>query len=251
MIVVATSDFELYHVMVNELRARDLTFTTVEPDDELPISTSVVITDESNADDFDEEMIVIGDVDAPRESVESAIAKRASEEPTRTVIGVDPGTHPGIAVCRGNRVIAVHQVELAEAIDLVQSIAEVEEDPLVRVGDGARIDGTRFINALEGLEIELVDETGTTPSLGRGVRESSDIIAAINIAQRPGGRIDSRPVEVTPGEIQVIKDRSRDRSDINRTIDEALARRVATGELSLDDALEIHRKRSDDHRCDG
>ena len=39
MIVVATADFEVYHGVVNELRDRGVTFTTLEPDEELPERT--------------------------------------------------------------------------------------------------------------------------------------------------------------------------------------------------------------------
>ena len=41
MIVVATEDFEVYHGVVGELRGRGVTFTTVEPGDELPDGTAV------------------------------------------------------------------------------------------------------------------------------------------------------------------------------------------------------------------
>ena len=49
MIVVATSDFEVYHGVVNELRDRSVDFTTIEPDDELPETADAVITDAETA----------------------------------------------------------------------------------------------------------------------------------------------------------------------------------------------------------
>jgi hypothetical protein len=54
---------------------------------------------------------------------------------------------------------------------------------------------------------------------------------------------DSREVEPTPGELQRIKDRSRQASEDGRTIDEELARRVAAGELTVGEALAAHRER--------
>jgi hypothetical protein len=68
-----------------------------------------------------------------------------------------------------------------------------------------------------------------------------DVLAAVNIARLSGERIEERTVEPTAGEIQRIKDRSRERSADGRTIDEALARRVAVGELSMTEALQEHR----------
>ena len=40
MIVVATADFEVYHGVVNELRDRGVTFTTIEPGDEFPVDST-------------------------------------------------------------------------------------------------------------------------------------------------------------------------------------------------------------------
>ena len=69
-----------------------------------------------------------------------------------------------------------------------------------------------------------------------------DVLAAVNIARLEGERVDSRPVDPTAGELQRIKDRSREQSDTNRAIDERLARRVAAGDLSIEEALEAHRE---------
>ncbi len=87
-----------------------------------------------------------------------------------------------------------------------------------------------------------MDETGTTPYLGRGARGMDDVLAAVNIARLEGEVVHERSFEPTAGELDVIKQRSRERSEENRTITEALARRVATGDLTLDEALERHRE---------
>jgi hypothetical protein len=67
----------------------------------------------------------------------------------------------------------------------------------------------------------------------------------VNIAHMSGERIESRDIEPTAGEIQTIKNRSREESSDDRTITEALARRVATGELTMDEALSEHREQDD------
>jgi hypothetical protein len=51
----------------------------------------------------------------------------------------------------------------------------------------------------------------------------------------------TRTIEPTAGELQRIKTVSRERSAGSRTITEALARRVAKGELTIEDALDEHR----------
>jgi hypothetical protein len=162
----------------------------------------------------------------------------------RTVVGVDPGTRPGIAVLSGEVVVAAFHVPLADAVEVIRREVGGEVDPLVRVGDGARLQGMRIVNELDDVPVELVDETGTTPYLGTGARGMGDVLAAVNIARLDGERVDSREVEPTAGELQRIKDASRQRSDGDRTIDERLARQVAVGDLTLDEAL-------DEHRTDG
>jgi hypothetical protein len=238
--VVATDDFEVYHEVVNELRDRGVQFTTVEPGDELPEGIDLVLTGPEDALDLDAEVGVVraqpGD---PRRAVEEALAVLRGGE-GRTVVGVDPGERPGIAVLHGDVVVAVFQAPRERAVGIIRREAAGAPDPLVRVGDGARLDGSRIVNDLAEFRVELVDETGTTPYLGEGVRESADIVAAVNIARLEGEVVATRDVEPTAGELQVIKDRSREAADGNRAIGEGLARKVATGQLTLEEALDRH-----------
>jgi hypothetical protein len=148
-------------------------------------------------------------------------------------------------VLSGDAVVAAFQVPLAETVDVVRREVDGEVDPLVRVGDGARLQGARIVNDLDGVPVELVDETGTTPYLGTGARGMGDVLAAVNIARVEGDRVDSREIDPTAGELQRIKDESRQRSGGDRTIDEELARRVASGELNVDEALDEHRDDAD------
>jgi hypothetical protein len=243
VIVVATDDFEVYHGVVTELRDRGVVFTTVEPDEPLPERTSVVVTDPAADLDVPVE-VVVADPENPRRAVEDVLAILRGED-GQTVVGIDPGERPGIAVLVGEMVVDAFQVPESEAAEVVREEIEDAIDPLVRIGDGARMVGTRIIDDLEDVPVELVDETGTTPYLGTGARGMGDVLAAVNIARMEGERIESRDIEPTAGEIQTIKDRSRDASEHNRAIDEALARRVATGELTVEEALAKHRERDD------
>jgi hypothetical protein len=68
-----------------------------------------------------------------------------------------------------------------------------------------------------------------------------DVLAAVNIARLEGERVDSREIDPTAGELQRIKDRSRQLSADDRSIDEGLARRVAAGDLTVEEALDEHR----------
>lgn len=240
MLVVVTEDFELYHDLLDILEKRNVTFTTKTPGAELPPETELVITGPDEDLSLPDRVTVINAVhDDLRETVETAItALRGADG--RTVVGIDPGDRPGVAVLVGDVVVATFQVPPADVPTVVNREIEDASDPLVRIGDGARLVGARIIEAVDA-PIELVDETGTTPYLGTGARGVGDIIAAINIAKIPGEPIESREIEPTEGEIQRIQDQSRMRSRTNRAIDATLARRVARGELTLEEALDLHR----------
>ena len=253
MIVVATSDFEVYHDVVNELRDRGSAFTTVEPGETLPEETTVVVTGGDHADDFPGVTTIVADPEQPRRAVDQALTAVRGDG-GRTIIGVDPGRKPGIAVLAGDMVVAAFQVPLSDAVDVIQREADEAPSPVVRIGDGSRLQSATLVNDLEDVRVELVDETGTTPYLGTGSRGMGDVLAAVNIARLEGEEIDTREIEPTAGELQMIKDRAREQSETNRAIDEMLARRVAAGELTIDEALAEHRGDSsggDDRNEDG
>ncbi|MWG35792.1 hypothetical protein [Halomarina oriensis] len=246
MIVVATTDFEVYHGVVNELRDRSVEFTTQEVEEPLPEATTLLVT---GPDDevYPEQLsvdVVRADPEDPRRAVEEALALIRDGE-DRVVVGIDPGDRPGVAVLVGDTVVAAFQVPVSEVAAVVERELEDTVDPTVRIGDGARLDGSRIVEDLGDVPLELVDETGTTPYLGTGARGMGDVLAAVNIARRSGERIEGRDITPTKGEIQVIKRRSREQSEGDRTITEGLARRVARGELTMDEALDEHRSDED------
>ncbi len=237
MIVVATDDFEVYHGVVNELRDRGATFTTVEPGADLPEGAEVVIS--APGEPAGGETQVEADPDDPRGAVAGALAALRSGG-GRTVVGVDPGTRPGIAVLDGDTVTAAFQVPMAEAVETIREEVADASDPVVRVGDGARVQGSQLVNDLDDVAVELVDESGTTPYLGAGARGMGDVLAAVNIARREGEVVERRDIDPTAGELSVIQRRSREQGDDNRAIDERLARAVAVGDLTLAEALAEH-----------
>ncbi len=251
MIVVATGDFELYHDLVGELRDRDAAFTTLDPGDDPPEGTTAVIVgphdpdptglidgdtpDGGDAPTDDDPVLVRAAPESAREAVTDALAAGGSG---RRTIGIDPGANPGIAVLDGGEVTAAFQVPETEVPEVVDAEIEARPDAVVRIGDGARLRGARIVDALD-VPVELVPEEGTTPHLGPGARGMGDVLAAVNIARREGTPITERSVDPTDGEIREIKQRARERSG-DRTLPDTLARAVADGELTLEEALERH-----------
>ncbi|WP_254863413.1 hypothetical protein [Halovivax gelatinilyticus] len=244
MIVVATADFELYHDVVGELRDRDEVFTTIEVGENVPENAAVIITDRRSKATFSDvdRPVVSGESEPARALVDRALTLTRGGE-GKTIVGVDPGRKPGIAVLVDDIVTAVYQVALSEAPSVIESEVTDVSDPIVRIGDGARLQGSSLINDLD-VPVELVDETATTPYLGTGTRGMGDVVAAINIARIEGEPIDEREIEPTDGELQLIKDRSRRHGKTDRAIDDRFAHRVASGELSIDEALAEHRAQS-------
>jgi hypothetical protein len=245
VIVVATENFEVYHEVVAALRSRGSDFTTIGADQPLPSDATVVIVGPEETRETDIPVVQAAPGD-PRAAVDAAMAAQR-ESAGRRIVGVDPGTEPGIAVLAGDVVVAAFQVPIEDAAATILEEVEDATDPLIRLGDGARLHGARILEDLaDDVPVELVDETGTTPHLGAGARGMGDVLAAVNIAQRTGPPIEGRSIEPTEGEIQVIKSRSRERAANHQTITDSLARRVANGELTLDEAIAEHRAGSED-----
>jgi hypothetical protein len=248
IIALITADFAVYEKVVAELKSRELPFITLRLSEPVPANVDVVITtaDEAEAIAFEHGHIVI--YDEPASTVNGAIrAERRSEPSGAMVVGIDPGRRPGVAVLSGEMVIAVHQVSITEVEPLVRKIQRDYRPAsiLVRIGNGARLITTQIINALlqAGYRVELVDETGTTPHIGRDVHTNTvrDIIAAINIAHIKGVPVGHREVEPSKGEIRVIQEASRSISDGRATIPRYLARQVARGEITIDRAIAMHK----------
>ncbi|MEF8906794.1 MAG: hypothetical protein V5A13_02935 [Haloarculaceae archaeon] len=242
MIVVATADFELYHEVVTALRERGIEFTTVEPGEDLPEGATVLVRgvdEDATVPEEREVAVVEAEAGAPRAAVDAVVATLRDGE-GRTVVGVDPGDRPGVAVLEGDTVTAAFQVPAERVAAVVRDEVADAPDPVVRVGDGARLVGARLLDDLSEVPVELVDESGTTPYLGTGARGMGDVLAAVNIARREGERVEGREVDPTPGELTRIQDRSREQSEENRAIDADLARQVAAGDLSIEEALAEH-----------
>lgn len=242
MLVVATENFELYYGLVDALRERDIHFTTIQPGNPIPQGTTALLVGSDDVIDAPEDIpVIVAQVDHERRAVEAALARLRGGR-GRTIVGVDPGDRPGIAILDGGLVVAAFHVPLEEAVAVIREETTGEPDALVRIGDGARLKGAQIINELDDISIELVDETGTTPYLGMGARGVGDVLAAVNIAQLPGTPVSDRTIEPSAGELAVIKDRSRELSPTNREIDDSLAVAVAKGELTLEEALARHRE---------
>ncbi|MCL7415006.1 MAG: hypothetical protein M8349_02950 [ANME-2 cluster archaeon] len=196
--------------------------------------------------EFDPERIVTFSIDADL-TINAALQKlNGKTGEGHIIIGIDPGKNPGVAVLEDDMVIEVYHIPSREVPAVVRQILEhfKPENSTVRIGHGARLISAQLSNSLLdlGVRVELVDETGTTPAMGRGIHgsEISDIIAAINIARLTGTQVGILDLEPSLGELKRIQEHSREHSNGKASISRELARKVAKGELTMEEAIQMH-----------
>ena len=161
------------------------------------------------------------------------------------IIGIDPGKRPGIAVLGDGEILNVYQPATPE--DVVKIVKQVkrtypDQDLLIRIGHGAPTQRNRIINALFNFDMamELVDESHTTHKTPQ-----PDIKAAIDIALSHGTEIKTKyEINPTAGEIRDIQRISRMESNGAVTISKPLAEKVASGKLTLEQAINVQRKKN-------
>ena len=190
------------------------------------------------------EEVVDGEIPATEEtleiSVERAIqASRGFESAVQLVFGVDPGPRPGIAWLADGIVVGSAQLEeingLADHI-IGLSSAVKHQRMCVKVGDGAPLIRDRIINQLilRGIETLQVSEYRTSS----GSRVKTHLHAATRIALMGGNKVYKiRDLNPTEGDLKEIQRQSRILSSGDFTISTELARLVACGEISIEDAI--------------
>ncbi|MFX0212236.1 MAG: hypothetical protein ACFFDT_40055, partial [Candidatus Hodarchaeota archaeon] len=170
------------------------------------------------------------------------IARRDAPKFKRLVVGVDPGEKIGIsAICDG-------MVLAAETSRLKQLIIKIEnylvyfpsDSIMIRIGDQpvsvSNVIFNKLFRAFGGndrISIEIVQESFSSPK-----KTFKHAKAAVTIAQRQG-IMKNHLVrnEVSRGRIREIQKWSRNRSQNRITLDEELARSVALGKISLEEAI--------------
>jgi hypothetical protein len=238
LIGLLTEDPRAYFDILEKLREQDLKFLSLDFSDPIPANVGVVITTdrEKYRVDFDK---IVCDAD-PDEAVGRAQRIIAGERAVKELmIGIDPGSRPGFAALGDGVVLRRSTAPFPEAVcsfvdDLVKD--HPEANVLVRIGHGDRTNRNRIFNTLwdSGHDLEIVDERNTTKRT-----QTPDEDAAVEIALTPGYRPRKRQeVDPCPGEIRNIQRISRLESRGSLTVSKELAKRVATGEMTLGDAIE-------------
>ncbi len=238
VIGLLTEDPRTYFAVLETLKEQGLKFLSLDFSDPIPANVGVVITSEreKNKVDFDK-IVCDSDSDAAVSRARRVLAgERAIKD---LMIGIDPGSRPGFAALGDGVVITRSVVPSPEAVaDFVDSVVRdyPESNIVVRIGHGDRTNRNRIFNTLwdHGHQLEIVDERNTTRR-----SPTPDEDAAVEIAMTPGYRPCKRQdIDPCPGEIRNIQRISRLESKGSLTVSKDLAKRVATGEISLGDAIE-------------
>lgn len=249
-LAVQTSDFSVSYDLVQALRARGIPFVPLAPGDAVPLHVAVVLTTEQEAPTIAHDRVVpFTTVDETLDAALRLLHGRASFR--QCVIGVDPGERPGIAVLGDGKILRlVHCANPESVRGAVEGAlaAFPAGRSVLRIGDGAPTHRDRILRTLDGLDLrmELVDETRSTPVASHGNAER-DTLAATNIALTPGRLIERdwiRPARPTEGELRDIQRKSRLASEGMVTISRSLARHVALGRLTMDEAIERYKQRA-------
>lgn len=232
-IAVKTKDFRLSFHLMRELKRRKCDFVMLAIEDDWD---GILLT---SPDEVEE-----GNIPATEDTVEIAIeraiqASRGLDSAVQLVFGIDPGPRPGVAWLADGIVVGSAQLEQIEMVaDHIIALASAVDHQrmCVKVGDGAPLLRDRIINQLilRGIETLQVSEYKTS----HGSRMKTHLHAATRIALMGGNKIYSlRDLNPTDGDLKEIQRQSRILSAGNLTISTELAKMVACGELSLEEAI--------------
>ncbi len=232
-IAVRTDDFRLSFHLMRELKRRKCEFVMLSSNDEWE---GILLTSP--------EEVRGGEIPPWKKIIEIAVeraiqASRGLDAAVQLVFGVDPGPRPGLAWLADGIVIGTAQLEnigmVADHI-IGLSTAVKHQRMCVKIGDGAPLIRDRIINQLilRGIETLQVNEYRTSS----GSRSKAHIHAATRIALMSGLKVNClRDLIPTDGDLREVQRQSRIQSSGNLTIPTELARMVACGEISMEEAI--------------
>ncbi|UCG00493.1 MAG: hypothetical protein JSW11_12770 [Candidatus Heimdallarchaeota archaeon] len=178
------------------------------------------------------------------------IARKKEPKFKLLIVGVDPGKQIGLAaICDGMTLAA----ETSRLIQLARKIEEYivlfpSERVVIRVGDQPTSISNVVFNKLftvfgniNNIKLEIVQEAySSLRKIAPTTPFGSDETAAITIAHRPG-KLKNHLVRnsIPQGRIKEIQKWSRNLSNNRITLDAELAQTVASGEISLEEAIKL------------
>ncbi|AEH23727.1 RuvC family protein [Pyrococcus yayanosii] len=249
-VAVITSDARVYYIAAKVLKEQRIPFYSLRVGEDIPFDVEVVLTSEK---DYEKVSFPVKIIVRDESFIDELLAKLEGRRFKRVYIAIDPGERPGVSVVADNRVLEVYHLKSPKDIGVIIQLLEKYPKAKIKIGHGAKMHRILMLKALarvlgEDYPVIVVNERGTTPRVG-GIEGwgIQDIVASINIGLREGREVTIRELirgdKVTKGEIEHIKSQSRILSGGKITISSELAREVALGNLTLEEAIEIQKRR--------
>ena len=224
------------------LRERKINVEQRSIDDPLPHRDSIWIgTPQEVAQRQHEGRPIAAQLESIDGMIEEAIfALRSPKQTHRLIIRIDTGPRPGLAWLADGVLIDTIQTEsIGECLVRVDALLQHQsfQHLLFRLGDGSPSHRDRLVNALltRGHSVELVKENKTS----RGLNRQQHGVAAVRIATLSGRQVwEMTEINPSEGELRDIQRVSRKKSNGRVTIPTELARKVAKGEVTIEQAIE-------------
>ena len=242
-LAIRTVDFKLAYRLMNELKKRQIRFVLLDHDAVLPERDMIWFGSEIEVAKYrNEGQPIASSVFTVKEAVEKAVRlQRGITQVHLLCFGIDPGPRPGIAWLADGVVLGVAQLEKVDSVSAhISGIASALDfkTMVVRIGHGAPLIRDQIINdcLTHSFHLEQVNESKTS----RGLLRHNHVISAIRIALLRGQQVfEFRTIRPTEGDLREIQRQSRKKSNGRKTISTETAYAVATGEISLDEAISI------------
>ncbi|MDS0256329.1 hypothetical protein ApAK_01325 [Thermoplasmatales archaeon AK] len=161
---VYSSDFKLYHDIIELLKQWGLPFTSIEDPSVVPPDVSAVICSPNDLPLFPNGISSNTPLGALRKSLARLVSKDRFGE---VVIGIDPGPYPGIAVFADGILTEAYECPFLERLQ-----ADIEgiltgyssEKFAIRVGDGDKPNRDQIVRMLNAFDVphSIVSEKNTS-----------------------------------------------------------------------------------------
>ncbi len=201
-IAIVTTSGKAYYRLVSEFRRRRLLFLSLAPKEVMPLNVRIAITTESEKNDvYCSKILVYDESTDPSRVVDEAVQILSGKIKYREIIiGVDPGKMFGLAVLGDGSILKTAELTCVEktAKEIIKILEVTKADKkIIKVGNGAKLYQLRLFELLNKelplkIEIESVEEKGTTKNIEKHFGRKRDMInalSAVKISMRNGHRI--------------------------------------------------------------
>jgi hypothetical protein len=244
---IVTKNPRILYRAVQLLENLDVDFIICYPTDNRCNHSPVVITDVADGFDNHEGLVLVQenfDVDFVR--IEVMARLKMIQNPSKAVIGIDPGMTFGVALVvdgtvlyQASLVIPNAVVELSCRLTSYIQTLFPKCQKIVRLGTGSKLYSTLLLRAIlrktQELVIELVNENNTTISCGAGSDESSAILIAGRSGRKPASS--DKILEAKVGYIRSIKQFAIRLTRGKKVLTSDEARAILLDELAFDDIV--------------